>query len=46
MTVAQVQLIAKQTMSYMENQIKVGMRLRDIRDIAEDRMLSLGATSF
>ena len=46
MTVAEVQLIAKQTMSFIREQIKVGLKLPELRQIAESKMLSLGATSF
>lgn len=46
MTNAEVQQIAKQTMSFIKSQIKVGMSLQELRHIAENKMLSLGATSF
>lgn len=46
MTNSEVQLIAKQTMDYIKSQIKVGMSLKELRQIAEDKMLALGATSF
>lgn len=46
MTAAEVQKIAKQTMSYIKSQVKVGMSLRELRQLAENKMLSLGATSF
>lgn len=46
MTNAEVQLIAKQTMSYIKSEIKVGMNLRDLRRLAESKMSALGATSF
>lgn len=46
MTNAAVQLIAKQTMAFIKTQIKVGMNLRELRRLAEEKMLSLGATSF
>lgn len=43
---ADVQQIARQTMSYIKKQIKVGMNLRELRQIAESKMLALGASSF
>ena len=46
MTNAEVQQIAKQTMSFIKSQIKVGMSLQELRQIAERKMFSLGATSF
>lgn len=46
MTNAEVQQIAKQTLSYIKSQIKVGMSLTELRQLAESKMLSLGATSF
>lgn len=46
MTNAEVQQIAMQTMSFIKSQIKVGMSLQELRHIAENKMLSLGATSF
>lgn len=46
MTNAEVQQIAKQTMSYIKTQIKVGMSLQELRQIAESKMLALGASSF
>ncbi len=46
MTNAEVQQIAKQTMSFIKSQIKVGMSLQELRQMAEIKMLSLGATSF
>lgn len=46
MTNAEVQQIAKQTMDFIKLQIKVGMSLQELRQIAESKMLSLGATSF
>ncbi len=46
MTNAEVQQIAKQTMSILKSEIKVGMSLRELRGFAESTMLELGATSF
>lgn len=46
MTNAEVQQIAKQTISYIKSQIKVGMSLRELRQIAESKMYELGADSF
>lgn len=46
MTNAEVQQIAKQTMSILKSEIKVGMSLRGLREFAESTMLELGATSF
>ncbi len=46
MTNAEVQLIAKLTMSFIMSQIRVGMSLRELRQIAESKMKELGATSF
>lgn len=46
MTNAEVQNIAKQTMLFIKSQIKVGMSLPELRQIAESKMISLGATSF
>lgn len=46
MTNFEVQQIAKQAMFYLKSQIKVGMSLPELRKLAEDKMLSLGATSF
>lgn len=46
MTNAEVQQIAKLTINYIKTQIKVGMSLLELRQIAEGKMLALGATSF
>ncbi len=46
MTNTEIQKIAKQTMSFIKSQIKVGMSLQELRQMAEIKMLSLGATSF
>lgn len=46
MTHVQVQNIAKQTINYLKSQIRTGMSLIEIRRLAEDKMLSFGATSF
>lgn len=46
MNYTEVQSIAKQTMLYVMSQIKIGMTLVELRKCAEDKMLSLGATSF
>lgn len=45
-TYHQVQNIAKQTIEFLKTQIKVGMRLKELRRLAEDKMFSLGADSF
>lgn len=42
----EVQQIAKQTIEFLQEKIRVGMTLPELRRIAEDKMLSLGATSF
>ena len=42
----EVQGIAKNTIEFIKSEIRVGMNLRELRKIAEDKMLSLGATSF
>ena len=42
----EVQQIAKRTLEFLQRQICAGMTLHDIRRIAEDKMLSLGATAF
>lgn len=42
----EVQQIAKQTMAFIKSEIKVGMNLREVRQLAENKMLALGATSF
>lgn len=46
MTNVEVQQIAKQTMSFLKSAIKVGMSLQELRQLAESKMLTLGATSF
>lgn len=46
MTNAEVQQIAKQTMSFIKSQIKVGMSLQELRQLAESKMFSLGSTAF
>ncbi len=46
MTHAEVQKIAKQTLSYVKSQVKAGMSLQELRTIAENKMYELGATSF
>lgn len=42
----EVQQIAKQTMEFIKSNIKVGMSLVELRKMAENKMLSLGASSF
>ena len=42
----EVQQIAKQTIDFIKSEIKVGMSLQELRQIAESKMISLGATSF
>lgn len=42
----EVQQIAKLTMEFIKSNIKVGMSLVEIREMAENKMLSLGASSF
>lgn len=46
MTYKEVQQIAKCTIQYLQQKIKVGMPLSELRQLAENKMLSLGATSF
>lgn len=46
MTNIEVQQIAKRTLSFIKSQIKVGMNLQELKQIAENKMLALGATSF
>ena len=46
MTNFEVQQIAKQTMSFIKSEIKVGMSLQELRQLAESKMFALGATSF
>lgn len=46
MTNAEVQQIAKLTIAYVKSQIKVGMSLIKLRELAESKMSDLGATSF
>lgn len=43
---AEVQNIAKQTISYLKSCIKAGMNLLELRRLAEDKMKELGADSF
>lgn len=45
-TYAEVQKIAKHTMEYLQSQIRVGMNLTELRQLAETKMLALGADSF
>lgn len=42
----QVQKIAKDTISYIRQYIRPGMRLTEIRKLCEEKMLELGADSF
>jgi len=46
MNYSQVQKIAKDTIAYAMAEIKPGMNLQDIRRRCEEKMLSLGASSF
>lgn len=46
MAYSQVQNIAKQAIEFIKTQIKAGMSLIEIRKLAENKMLSLGADSF
>lgn len=46
MTNAEVQQIAKQTMDFIKSKIKVGMSLKELKRLAENKMINLGATSF
>ncbi len=46
MTHKEVQQIAKRTVSYLRTVIKPGLSLAELRRLAENNMLSLGATSF
>ncbi len=42
----EVQRIAKETISYIKTVIKPKMNLLDVKKLCEEKMLSLGATSF
>ena len=42
----EVQKIAKQTMAFIKSKIRVGMSLPELRQLAECKMMALGATSF
>lgn len=46
MTYAEVQRIAKQTIDFIKTRITAGMSLQELRQIAENKMYSLGATAF
>lgn len=46
MTNSEVQQIAKKTVDFLKSQITAGMSLPQLRQIAENKMLALGATSF
>lgn len=46
MDYSEVQNIAKQTMNDIKQIIKPEMNLMDIRQICEEKMIELGATSF
>lgn len=46
MNYAEVQKIAKGTMAYAKSHIMPGMKLLDIREMCEQKMLDLGADSF
>ncbi len=46
MTNAEVQQIAKRTMDFIKSKIEVGMSLKELRQLAENKMINLGATSF
>ena len=42
----EVQQIAKQTISFLKTKIKASMSLQELRQLAESKMLALGADSF
>ncbi|WP_295094609.1 M24 family metallopeptidase [Ruminococcus sp.] len=46
MKYAEVQKIAKDTIEFIKTKITAGMKLTDIRQLCEDKMLELGADSF
>ena len=46
MTNQEMQFIAKQTMDYIKNVIMPGMKLTQVREMCEEKMLELGADSF
>lgn len=46
MKYAEVQKIAKDTIEFIKTKITAGMKLTDIRQVCEDKMLELGADSF
>lgn len=46
MKYCEVQQIAKLTIEFLQRQIRAGMTLSELRRLAEEKMLSLGATSF
>lgn len=46
MEYGEVQKIAKTTIEYIKDNIKVGMSLEEVRNLCEQKMLSLGADSF
>ncbi|MBR1852329.1 MAG: aminopeptidase P family protein [Lachnospiraceae bacterium] len=46
MEYAEVQKIAKETITYIKTVIKPGMNLREVRSLCEEKMLSCGADSF
>ena len=46
MEYSEVQKIAKDTIDYIKNEIRAGMKLTDIRRLCEEKMLALGADSF
>lgn len=46
MTHLEVQNIAKHTLSYIKTKIKVGTSITELKQLAENKMKELGATSF
>lgn len=46
MTYTEVQQIAKDTVQYIQSEIRPGMRLVQVRELCEQKMLALGADSF
>lgn len=42
----EIQMIAKQTMEYAKKTIRSGMKLIDVRNLCEEKLLELGADSF
>lgn len=45
-SVVDMQMLAKETMGYIKSNIKIGQTLQQIKEMAETKMLELGADSF